>query len=335
MKKRLLFVSMLVFSIFFNIVVAGAANITLKDIADSFNNCKTVNSYKEYGMDLSAKAEDNKLIIRYKAGDIDANTEYLLKDSIISAVIKKEDAMPGLFTATILVDSIGKLHGYQDGDMFDTLNTEEIQKYTVEKEGFEVKEIDNGGYEIKVDIDKKIPLVDMSEKYIKISDLDEVEIDILKSKEHGNINGIKGPLSYYVGKFDNIEIYVAERGGLTNRAYNTLLTFIELLFDKDKVEYFKENYENFVVGNKTFDDFNIELNVKGDVPTARDGFSVLKLTIGDVDNGKEDINNSYEGDAIDDRRSVIRKEIIICFSVICVLGIGGLCFMALEKRKNK
>ena len=43
--------------------------------------------------------------------------------------------------------------------------------YTVENEGFELKE--NGGcYAVKMDIDKKVPLVDLTDYYLKPEEFD-------------------------------------------------------------------------------------------------------------------------------------------------------------------
>ena len=333
MKKRLLFVSMLVLSMFFNIGVAGAVDITLEDIANSFNSCQTVDSYKDYNMDISAKVDGNKISVGYKAGEVDTRTEYILEDNILSAFIPEKDALAGLSTLMILVDSIGQLHGYDDGDMFYTLNGPEIQDYTIENEGFEMKEIEDEGYQIKIDINKKIPLTDFSDYYIKMDDLEDFELDILSSSDGGSISGKKGPIRYNISKYGAIEISIDEEDGLTNRAYNTLLTFLEAIYGKDKVEYFKENYESVEVGNKSFDDFNIELSEEEQVEKGV-RYGTLKVTIGSSEY-EEEYEEIYEDDVIDEKNDLIKKEVIICFTVICVVGIGGLCLMILEKRKDK
>ena len=61
--------------------------------------------------------------------------------------------------------------------------------YTLEKEGYEVENISETKFKIKVDITKKIPLVDFSNTYIEVSDLQDLKKYISGEKEkNGNFN---------------------------------------------------------------------------------------------------------------------------------------------------
>ena len=236
-----------------------AATPTLEQIANTFNNCSTAKEYAAYGSIWNATSNGNKLTVSVAANDTTTNLEYTLEDSILSANFSGDDAFSGLAVTIVLTDSIGQLHGYSDGELFTTLNSDKISNYTVENEGFEIKEMSNKDYQIKIDISKKIPLIDVSKDYIEVSDLQESKRYIAGD---GVVERSKGNIYFNKYGYDGKNtLLIAEKDNLTDNTYKSILSIIEVMFDSSKAsDYFKTNYSGMSVGNKEFTGFKIEIN---------------------------------------------------------------------------
>lgn len=340
MKKFLVILMVMIFSMC-SFMVVNAEDVTLLQVADSFNNCDTVTSYKQYNMDWNAKAEGNKLILTIKSDENNASVEYTLEGSILGASFSEEEALNGLTATVILTDAIGKIHGYEDGELLETLNSDAITNYTIENEGFSIVQLENGGYEIKIDINKKMPLADMSEVYVTEQDLSDFERDILQSDEGGSFSGSKGPLRYSVSNYGEVIIYIGERDGLTERAYNSIISIIDVIDDsKESSEYFRQNYSGISEGDKSFGDYKISLNVSGeDVPEFGENYSIMKVVIGSQDNEfMEDSNdeemfledeNITEDSDIPSETNVVSYIII---GIIVVAIISGIIVLVIKRK---
>ena len=198
------------------------------------------------------------MIITSKVYDEDKEFEYKLDGNVLSITLNKDDFIGSMVT-THLVDSIGQLHGYKDGKLILTLNSEEIMNYTIEKEGYEIKQLDDGMVSIKVDLSKKIPLIDISKIYIKVTDLQNskkyISGDGCAEKAKGNIWFNK------CGYNGENTLLVAEENNLTENTYKSILSIIEVMFDSSKAsDYFMTNYSGISIGNKEFKGFKIEVN---------------------------------------------------------------------------
>lgn len=236
-----------------------AVTPTLDEIANKFNNCNTVKEYANLGSEWKASSNGNKLTVMATANSTTTNFEYTLSGSILSANFSGDDAFSGLAVTIVLTDCIGQLHGYSDGELFTTLNSDKIANYTVENEGFEAKEITDKNYQIKIDTSKKIPLIDVSDVYIEVSDLQDLKSyisgDGFAEKSKGNIWFNK---SGYGGENT---LLIAEKDNLTENTYKSILSIIEVMFDSSKAsDYFKTNYSGMSVGNKEFAGIKIEIN---------------------------------------------------------------------------
>lgn len=236
-----------------------AATPTLEQIANAFNNCSTVKEYATYGSVWNATSDVNKLTISVTANSTTTNLEYTLEDSILSANFSGDDAFTGLAVTIVLTDSIGQLHGYSDGELFTTLNSDKISSYTIENEGFEAKETSDKNYQIKIDISKKIPLIDVSNVYIEVSDLQDLK-DYISGD--GSAEKSKGNIWFNKSGYDGENtLLIAEKDNLTDNTYKSILSIIEVMFDSSKAsDYFKTNYSGISVGNKEFTGFKIEIN---------------------------------------------------------------------------
>ena len=116
-----------------------AADVTLDEVVTSFNNCKTVKEYMIQGSLWEANSMGTSLIVTASANGTTYNIEYTLDGTVLNAVLSGDEnfVQTGAAASVILADSIGQLHGYEDGELFPTLNSEQITNYTLENEGIE------------------------------------------------------------------------------------------------------------------------------------------------------------------------------------------------------
>lgn len=236
-----------------------AAEITLDQIASKFNESKTVKQYEEAGAKLEASSTDNKLIINLTAQGTTSSMEYTLNGNILSGTMEGENAFKGALISVVVVDTIGQLHGYEEGELLATVNSKEIEKYTLEKEGLEISHVGNESFTIKIDLTKKIPMIDFSNTYIEVADLQEFKQFIVGN---GSAQISKGNVTFHKRGFDDeATVVMAEKDKLTENAYKSILSVLEVMFDSQKTKYyFKENYPSNTFENKEFGGFKIEVN---------------------------------------------------------------------------
>jgi hypothetical protein len=222
--------------------------VTLQQVADKVKNCKTIKSYIDSGMNVVVEVKGN--ILNLKVGE--TNYEYTLENSILSAQISKDD-LNGAIILMSIIDSVGQLHGYEDGALFSTLNSDAVKNYKL-KDGFEMIESENS-ITCKIDINKKIVLADFSNVYIQVSDLQD-GIEFLK--DGGSYQTSKGNLIFYKSGYDNeVIITIGEKTKLSDNAYKSLLSSIEIIFDKAEADNFARQYTSLI--NKTFGKYNLEI----------------------------------------------------------------------------
>lgn len=254
-----------ILSIFLIVLFIGsnvyATSITLEQIVEKFNKSSIVDAYRKAGGDINATNNTNSINVKANTSGKTENVELLLEGNILSIEIDKEEeaAFIKASIASSVIDVIGQLHGYQEGELSQTINSDKATNYTLEKEGYEVENISATKSKIKVDITKKIPLVDFSNVYIEVSDLEDLKEyisgDGSAERHKGNIWFNK---SGYDGKYT---LLVAEKGNLTENTYKSVLSILEVMFDDDKIiEQFKNEYPNLYVGDKEFNGFSIKVN---------------------------------------------------------------------------
>lgn len=284
-----------------------AATPTLEQIANAFNNCSTVKEYATYGSVWNATSNGNKLTISVTANSSTTNLEYTLEDSILSANFSGDDAFTGLAVTIVLTDSIGQLHGYSDGELFTTLNSDKISSYTIENEGFEARETSDKNYQIKIDISKKIPLIDVSNVYIEVSDLQDLK-DYISGD--GSAEKSKGNIWFNKSGYDGENtLLIAEKDNLTDNTYKSILSIIEVMFDSSKAsDYFKTNYSGISVGNKEFTGFKIEINptkteLEERLIPSNSGYKFARITIDKslVNSAMNGTDKNTENKEVDDK----------------------------------
>ena len=278
----------ILFSVFITLLLltsCGKYNktITLDNIVNSFNNSDTVTNYKEYGYELKAVNTDNKLIITSNIGNEVTETNFAVNDNILE---NEKLTNNDLMLAMMVINTIGELQGYKSGELTGNMNAfiDKYKKYSLEKEGFEFK--DNGDTtSIKIDLSKKIPLIDSSLLYLKPEQFDMIK-EIVLENSSGNQSGKISKLAYDISVgIDESYIYIGEEKKLTNSAYKSILSALEVMYGKNAADNFKELYPKFKRGVKSIGAFKVETNYKMD-DKENTLFKDTKIVLVTIDNSK-------------------------------------------------
>ena len=232
----------------------------LNKIVDNFNNSETVKSYKEYGYKINASSSKDSIIIESEFEESKRQVEFKLDGNILS---NENIPIEDLMTTLILVNAVGQTYGYEYGELSKNLNAfpDEISKYTVDKEGLELV-INDDNLSLKMDISKKVPLIDMDNYYLKTDDLDMIK-QIMADGEGGNQSGKNGNIAYDVFINENEStIIIGQDKKLSDSAYKSILSAIEVIYGKDTSKHFQEIYPSFKSGKTEIEAFTIETNYK-------------------------------------------------------------------------
>ena len=261
MKKLKLMLVLLVSVLLMGVTNVYAETPTLEQIANTFNNSSLVKNYKDLNYNMTATSGENKITVTITSVELDAplSFDFTLDGTILSFDIdeSKDEDFAAMVSWMVLVDSVGQLHGYEDGALFPTLNSDEAESYTVEEEGFEYKKISENVYRVKVDIAKKVPLV--TSIYIKISDLEDAK-EFISGDGSASMN--KGNVWFSkTGNEGKFTLLVAEKNELTSNAYNSILSILTVMFDSNAAAtYFQMNYPEITSATKEFAGIKIEVN---------------------------------------------------------------------------
>ncbi len=240
-------------------VTACGNNKKLTDIAKYFNESDTAKTYKEYGYDLKATVKEDTLTIERKVQDTKSTVVFKLKNNILSNDnILNED----LLTALLLVDSVGQKYGYKQGELSQNINAfpDKIREYTLEKEGMEF--IFGEKNSLKIDLSKKVPLIDINQFYLEPEFFDMIG-EGKKENVNGNQNGKSANIAYDVTlgtEESTIEIGQDEKLG--DSAYKTILSALEAMYGKKVANQFQKVYPRFLNEKTTVDAFTIDTNYK-------------------------------------------------------------------------
>lgn len=288
MKKRVLNI-LLVLIIIMGITACG--NDKLSDITKKINNCETVKTYKEYGYDIKASSSKDALTISSTMDDTKNTVEFKLDGNVLS---NENLSVDDLLAAILLINGVGQTYGYKDGELSQNVNTfpDEIKEYTLDKEGLEL--ITEGDkISLKIDITKKVPLIDMDKFYLKTSDFDMIE-EIIKDNTGGNQSGNTGNIAYDVfvsEEQSTIEIGQDEK--LSDSAYKSILSALEVMYGKDSANQFQKLYPKFIDGKTEVEAFTIEVNYK-DENEDESMFKDKKIVLVTIDNNLIKSNNNED-----------------------------------------
>ena len=257
MKKRLLSLVLLL-AIIVGVTACGSNN-KLDEIAKKINNCESVKDYKEYGYEINATTTKDTLTITSKTEDTKTKVEFKLEGNVLS---NEKISTDNIIATLLVIDGVGQTYGYKDGELAQNINTftEDFKKYTLDKEGLELVIGDN--ISLKMDISKKVPLLDMNKFYLSSDDLDIIS-ELVSDKENGNQSGKVGNIAYdiFIGDEEST-IQIGQDEKLSDSAYKSIITALEVMYGENTAKQFQELYPKFVDKKTTVGAFTIEKNYK-------------------------------------------------------------------------
>lgn len=133
-------------------------DITLSKIANIFNNCYTSQIIRLQGYPINAMATDNTITVASSADGVNFFvTEFILDNNILYTEVMYNDADSRItaikvILAVALIDSVGQIKGYPEKMLSKALGEEVAMNYTIEKEGVEIKQLNDSGMVLKVDL---------------------------------------------------------------------------------------------------------------------------------------------------------------------------------------
>ncbi len=267
MKKNLLkIVIFIITALWISTINVYATTPTLDDIIASFEgNTAIQENMSSGGSYTTTKTSDTTFNITYTDTNSTSTTiTYTLNGTKLSTTLNQSftQIMAGYYSTMWLADSIGHLHGYEYGELLQTLTSDNIMNYTYENEGYQIIEHDENNYEIDIDISKKIPLMDFSDVYVTVDDLGWFSETI--TNDSGTFSSSKriGNIYLYIENHNGeVTVLIAEKNNLTVNTYKSMLSILEVMFESEKaVDYFKSNYPSGFTTNKEFQGFKIEIN---------------------------------------------------------------------------
>lgn len=316
MKKKILSISVLLFFMLVTLLQnkVVATTHTLEEIAEIFNNSSSVNDYEElFESEFIAstdESEPNILSITIKTDEVSSTINFEKEGNILSNTHLDDE---NLVTAFLLAESIGQANGYNDGELINNFNmfVDEVYNYTLENEGFEVKE-DEGNYSVKMDITKKVPLIDVSEYYLKPEEFDIIK-NIVDEGTTGNQTGRDSKFAYnlMVGEDEN-QIYIGEKDEITDSTYKSILSAIEVMYGEKAVEYFESIYPELTEGYMQLDGFTIDYDADIDLEE-QPMFTGTKVVLVTIDNEylkDEVLRTEYIGETVKRGNKTITLDFI-------------------------
>lgn len=324
MKKNYILV-LFVFMLFVFMPLVNAQDYKAEDIANSFNKLSAVKKTNESRLvTWIANGKKDTLTITVKSkGNKDVDLKYTIKDNVIIGKFDEQLAMYGNFLSIYVADSIGVLSGYSEGDLVLTLSNG-YDTLTFEKDGIELVSSDEF-VSFKMDLNKKIKLIDLSKIYITPNDLENYK-NLLKTEERT----VQTRAGYvYLYKVED-DIYIGEKGKITENSYKSFLSVIEVLMDsKEIADYVSKKYKSFDKGNREFSGIEIETKLtKFDLEEDgifMDDYEFVKISV-----DREDLYNSYNCKL----NNVIFYLVLGVVALSLIFILLGLFFLKI-KRKEK
>lgn len=143
-------------------VVKGNINIQsnnskLNQIANYFNNSNFTQKMRLQGYTMDATVLNNRITVCSVGEGITFKIEFVLNDNILSTKLLYNNSNPEMTLTEVLIassfiDCIGQMSGNSEGELLKVLMGEECTKYTLEKEGIEIKNIEST-YDISIKVD--------------------------------------------------------------------------------------------------------------------------------------------------------------------------------------
>ena len=231
-------------------------NLDIKSSTDTI----TINISNDEGSDdLTGTLDKN--ILTYKIAKNDKNL--LLKGKLLYSI----------------ADAIGQVNGNDKGYISSILGSLDYTKMNIKRNGIEIySDKENNIYKFKVN--KKFELGSIADVYFNTDDF-----VVFKDKLVGDgyAQSSKGNLIFYKIEDNGKKIiYFGEPDELTTRTYNSLISLIEVMYDKDTSNLFSKAFKKIETG--TYNNFNMFANYEPSEDEViynklLDNYKILKLEI--------------------------------------------------------
>ena len=240
-------------------------------------NYLSVNRY--YNLDV--KTTEDTITINISNDETTDKLVGTLDNNILTYTIPKKDKnilLKGKLLYSI-ADAIGQVNGNDNGYVSSILGSLDYTKMNIKRNGIEIySDKENNIYKFKVN--KKFELGSIADVYFNTDDF-----VVLKDKlvSDGYAQSSKGNLIFYKIEDNGKKIiYFGEPEELTTRTYNSLISLIEVMYDKDTSDLFSKAFKKIDTG--TYNNFNMIANYE---PTEEeviynkllDNYKILKLEI--------------------------------------------------------
>ena len=240
-------------------------------------NYLSVNRY--YNLDV--KTTEDTITINVSNDETNDKLVGTLDNNILTYTIPKKDKnilLKGKLLYSI-ADAIGQVNGNDNGYVSSILGSLDYTKMNIKRNGIEIySDKENNIYKFKVN--KKFELGSIADVYFNTDDF-----VVFKDKlvSDGYAQSSKGNLIFYKIEDNGKKIiYFGEPEELTTRTYNSLISLIEVMYDKDTSDLFSKAFKKIDTG--TYNNFNMVANYE---PTEDeviynkllDNYKILKLEI--------------------------------------------------------
>lgn len=256
-------------------------NEVLEKIFKTFNSLDDVISLnKQDGTSLTSTSSVDSITISAKADNYNNSFTFKLSGNLLAASGSVEDTYFAM-SATYLEAAISKLYNVNPKDVYNTINSEQVNSYTVENEGYSNTIVDNV-ITYTLNISMPIKTIDFSNTYITESDL-EAYSDMLRTPGfvQATINGI----TFHKQSDDySIVISIGEENQITDKTYNSAISFIKMIYGSEEANKFKEFFPDFK-GDTKFEreKYKIQLEPKltetEKVLTKNSNYKITRITI--------------------------------------------------------
>lgn len=283
MKKLIGFTLALILLLSIMIPVMAVDTVSMEQVVEKYNQSETVQQALEQGSTSVATLGENQISIQTTTNEQSYTTVFQVEGNNIQITIGAEEgqekALVDSMISMLLVDAVQQLHGVAPGAILPTLNDERTQNYTLQEQGLSLQKGTNT-VTIQFDIQKEIPLLSFEDVYITPEHLEQMKEYIAGD---GSYQVRTGNVTFYkVGDGNEATITVGEEQELTNNAYRSILSGLQVMFGTTKAsQYFEENYTDFSEGNKQIEGITIEIEpIKTEMEqTIFEDAKIVRLTI--------------------------------------------------------
>lgn len=230
--------------------------VTLDEVAESFMSDPAIEQYRGYGMVFDAVVSGNTMTIHIESGDQKYDLPYTVKGTALTGDFEGDLAFTAAYYSVVLIDKIETALGYDEGEYSLMLNADEAADFTYEDNSIEIRYEDDG-FHVAVDLEKKASPVDLSGKYAKAEDLAD-STEYITNGSYSNTFGYVRLYSACEGE-GLYTVLAAQKHGLDENAYKSVLSMLEVIYGKDAADDFAKNCTGFSE-DMQFGDFYVDVD---------------------------------------------------------------------------